>query len=351
MIASKLLRAVPIAAVVVIWSVSAAAGNLNSFLSPNGSDTNNCGPNDPCRLLHRALPLTLPGGKIIFLGSANYKTGKEIIDHPLSLIADPGIVATLVATGGDDALDINIPPGTTGGVTLRNLVFQPFGSSFKNGVTLQSDTSLTIDNCLFEGPLANAVEWIPVHKDSIFPPSGPGVVIQNSQISGANGGIVVSPGATGTEISLLTVTDTTISNVAGDGIQIASGGTFNLDHVRLIGNGSSLSGNGIEIATPGVTQIGAHISNSVISGFDIGVHATQTAPTPHVGASISWSVIKDSGTAVQSNGARIVLDSNQIVNNGKGVTASPASAVASTGNNTFDNNQTADDPFGTAPHK
>ncbi|HJU22942.1 MAG TPA: hypothetical protein VJ891_10585 [Casimicrobiaceae bacterium] len=353
MIARKLLRVVPIVAVVVLVGMSAGAAsplNFRSYLSSSGNDANPCTLQQQCRLLPRALSMTVPGGEVWLLDSANYNTDQVLIAAPVSILAIPGAVGSFVAAGGGDALNINVPPGTTGGVNLDNLVIRPFGSSFNGGITLQSDTNLTVSHCKFIGPLNHAVQWFPAHKDSIFPPSGPGVVFQHSEISGANNGIVVSPGATGTEVANLTINDTVISSVSGNAIGFGSGGTLEMDGVHLIGSGSSLSGTGVEIATTGVTQIGAHISNSVIGGFNIGVQATQTAPTPHVGVSISGSVIKDSGTGTLSNGARILLDNDRIVNNGKGVGSSAISATVSTGNNTFDNNQTANDPFGTAPH-
>ena len=124
----------------------ADAGLFRAYLSAGGNDANPCIVTAPCRLLPAALAAVDAGGEIWMLDSANYNQSQVDITKSVSILAVPGAVGSIVATGGGDALLIDAS-GVS--VTLRNLVIVRLGTGF-NGVTLSSFSSgsqLQIEDC------------------------------------------------------------------------------------------------------------------------------------------------------------------------------------------------------------
>lgn len=120
MIRRKVLRtAVAIVALLGASGAAHAQGLFRAYLSSTGSDANACTVAAPCRLLPAALTAVANGGEIWILNSANYNTAPVAITKSVSILAIPGVVGSLIATGASSALDIDTP-GVR--VALRNLV-------------------------------------------------------------------------------------------------------------------------------------------------------------------------------------------------------------------------------------
>lgn len=132
--------------VIVALSVApaaSAAGLFRAYLSTSGNDANTCTLEKPCRLLPAALNAVADGGEIWMVDSANYNTAQVNISKSVTILAVPGSLGSVVATGGGHGIFINAA-GIR--VTLRNLVITRLGSS-SDGVSMAQGTQLTVEDC------------------------------------------------------------------------------------------------------------------------------------------------------------------------------------------------------------
>jgi hypothetical protein len=89
------------------------------------------------------------------LGSANYNTATVIIAKSVGILAVPGVVGSVVATGGP-AISI-----ATAGVkvSLRNLVITPLpGAGGTDGIVMTNGSALTINGLQISGLAGNGVD-------------------------------------------------------------------------------------------------------------------------------------------------------------------------------------------------
>jgi hypothetical protein len=104
---------------------------FRAYLASTGNDANPCTLPAPCRLLPRALTAVDSGGEIWLLDSANFNSATVSVAKSVTILAIPGAVGSVVATGGP-AMSIT---GDGVRVTLRNLVVVPLpGGGGTNGV-------------------------------------------------------------------------------------------------------------------------------------------------------------------------------------------------------------------------
>jgi hypothetical protein len=106
---------------------------FRAYVASTGNDANACTLPAPCRLLPRALSVVDTGGEVWLLDSANFNTGPVTVDKSVTILAIPGAVGSVVASGGP-AIAIT---GTGLRVTLRNLVMVPLpNTGGTNGVEI-----------------------------------------------------------------------------------------------------------------------------------------------------------------------------------------------------------------------
>jgi len=283
----------------LLLSATAQAQLFRAYLAPDGSDANPCTLQQPCRLLPAALAAVASGGEIWMLDSANYNSGAVHITKSVTILAVPGALGSVVATGGN-AIIIN----TVGvKVALRNLVIVPLpGGSGTNGIFMQSGTSLTVENCL----IANL----------------PGI------------GIYV-----GTTASLR-VTDSTIRDNGEQGLALLNGTRATVARATISGNG--LTGIFVSADVAGVTTT-ADIVNSTIDANADGITASSVSASGGVKVSVRDSMISRSATGVFAGsglGASVTLSaSNNVISNHSGV----GMAVAGTGSRIWVSGNTVSD--------
>jgi len=218
----NLLSSVALLAAAALLPFASQAQSFRTYLASYGSDANaGCTVTAPCRLLPAALNAVLDGGEIWILDSANYNAGTVNITKSVSILAVPGQIASVVAVGGTEAINIS----TSGvKVALRNIVIPKNANNpGSNGIVMTNGSLLSIEDCLFANLAAVAVY---VHdttanvqvKNSVFRnigsfaiqvQNGPTAVIANSQFLTTEGLV-----AYGTAVSTtsLTVSESTISN-------------------------------------------------------------------------------------------------------------------------------------------
>ena len=146
--ARSILRIAGGLALALVLSTAAQAQLFRAYLAIGGNDANPCTLPQPCRLLPAALNAVAPGGEIWLLDSANYNTATVNVTKSVNILAVPGAVGSVVATGGP-AISI-----ATAGVkvSLRNLVIVPLpGAGGTDGVVMSNGASLTVEQTLVSG--------------------------------------------------------------------------------------------------------------------------------------------------------------------------------------------------------
>jgi len=146
--ARSILRIAGGLALALALSTVAQAQLFRAYLAIGGNDANPCTLPQPCRLLPAALGAVADGGEIWLLDSANYNTATVNVTKSVNILAVPGAVGSVVATGGP-AISI-----ATAGVkvSLRNLVIVPLpGGGGTEGVLMTNGSSLTVEQTLLSG--------------------------------------------------------------------------------------------------------------------------------------------------------------------------------------------------------
>lgn len=216
---AHILAAALAAGASLIASTPADAGLFRAYLSKSGSDTNDCSLALPCRLLPAALAAANSGGEIWILDSANYNVGPVTLDKPITILAVPGVMGSVVGNGGD-AIIVNAPAGR---IALRNLaILNISGGSYGLRVDAASD-----------------------------------VLVEASEVHG-----FPTAGISLTTSTRLVVDDSTIRQ-NGNGIMLDNGARASVNRSRLVNNSTA----GLQaIATTGGTTTSAVLRDSVMNG-------------------------------------------------------------------------------------
>jgi len=141
---SRIRRFLVVAFAALCTTSASAAGLFRAYLSVKGNAANPCTLVAPCRLLPAALGAVADHGEIWILDSANFNTSQVTIAKSVTVLALPGIVASVVASGGN-AMLVNAPGAI---VRLRNLiVVQPPGATGSNGISFVAGAELDVEDC------------------------------------------------------------------------------------------------------------------------------------------------------------------------------------------------------------
>jgi Right handed beta helix region len=134
--------ALPLVAALFV-SATAHAQLFRAYLSVHGNDASPCTVTLPCRLLPAALSAVNDGGEVWILDSANFNTVEVEITKSVTILAIPGALGSVVATGGANGININ---AANVRVTLRNLVFVSLNTSV-NGIEFAQGHELNVEDC------------------------------------------------------------------------------------------------------------------------------------------------------------------------------------------------------------
>jgi hypothetical protein len=287
----------------VLLAGTAHAQLFRAYLAPTGNNRNDCTLPTPCRLLPAALAAVADGGEIWMLGSANYNVATVDITKSVSILAVPGVVGSVVATGGPA---INIATASVK-VSLRNLVIAPLpGAGGTDGINMTNGASLTVDNCL---------------------------------VANLNGyGIYVTTAAK------VRIVDSLIRDNAGDGVHLRDGPTADISGTKLLGNGNNgVTGYGFSA----MTTTSAAISDSVISGnAGTGIEVFAQTAGASVYVSVSRSTLSNNAYGIMSinnpnTSAVVTISSNLVTKNSiLGLMQLGTAILESQGNNTLRQNGT-----------
>ncbi|HLX29225.1 MAG TPA: right-handed parallel beta-helix repeat-containing protein [Casimicrobiaceae bacterium] len=230
------------------------------------------------------------------IDSANYNTAPVSITKSVTILAIPGALGSIVASGGD-AIDIATANVR---VTLRNLVVIEFNAGV-HGINFSNGTRLIVEECEINGIPQDAI-----HVTA----AGAGVVVKNSSIH----------------------------NIAGAGVFIANA-SAGLDHVTFVSNNMGV----VAASSTSVT-----LNESLINNTNTGVTATESGGSG-TRVTITDSVIRASTTGVSvssptaADKVRVTLSRTTLSHNPTGLDVEAASgdAAVTLDSNVMQNNTTA----------
>jgi hypothetical protein len=156
--------AVGLALAIALPISSAHAQQPRTFVSPTGSDSNNCTLAAPCRTFQVAITQTNAGGEIAVLGTAGYNAGATFnIDRPISIVNPGGFEAGIEVPSGGNGITFT----TSGAVYLKGLTIEGGGTGqvgvFYSGVA----GSLTIQDCVIRNVASNGITFEPFASSSL----------------------------------------------------------------------------------------------------------------------------------------------------------------------------------------
>lgn len=271
--------------IVPTLSVATYAAPLSrTYVSGQGSDSNPCTAVSPCATFRAALAMTLAGGEIFVLNSADY--GPVTINKAVSITSE-GAAAGILANSG---AGITISAGASDVVNLRGLTIDGANTGAA-GIQFVSGKSLTIQKS----------------------------IVRNF----TNVGISFTPSASAT----LFISDAVVTGSTNTGIYIATSGTIKgvLHRVNVSGNGMGILawGSGISLA----------VTDAVASNNGYGIFAASSA--------VSIRNLSASGNSVgiaADQSAVVRVTQSTITGNDTGWGASRNGQVQSYGNNNVGGN-------------
>lgn len=309
-----MIRATRFSVVIAAFSfllVGKALGQVRTWVSPSGIDTNPCTLQQPCRNFAAAITAVAPAGEVVALSSGGF--GPVTITKSVSLISPEGVHAAIAPTTG---AAVTVNGGATDRVVLRNLYLNAQGAD--RGVFATGVLELFLESLVVSGFAQEGVRFAPNTADA-----------------------------------QLFVSESTIRMCDAFGIRVVGGlGTEAfLNSVRLL----SGTGSGIH-----ATQAQVKIQRSVASGYQVaGFQAglgttmviedtTSTAnPAPGIGfyaltgaLSCNRCLASSNGTGIRSFGATGIayVARSTIFGNDQGVSTGATGVLRSRGDNTLQAN-------------
>jgi hypothetical protein len=261
---------------------------MRTFVSGLGSDSNPCTASSPCKTFNAALALTIAGGEIYVLNSANY--GAVTINKAVTITSE-GAVAGVLATSG---VGITINAGTSDVINLRGLDIDG-GNTGSTGIQFSSGQSLNIQKSAVRGFASSGINFAPTGASTLF------------------------------------VSDSTVTNNRSNGILVTSSGSGSVNGAL---SRVTASGNGVGIFTNGA-NVNLALTDTVAGNNNYGI-----------GASASAVMVRNS--TVSNNAIGIAADQSSIVRvgqstvtaNGTGWLSTNGGQVVSYGNNNVSGNST-----------
>jgi hypothetical protein len=303
----------------VAWP-AAQAQLFRAYVSSTGLDTNPCSLQQPCRLLPAALTVVADGGEIWMLDSANYNTSQVNVTKSVTILATPGAVGSVVATGGGSAMDIN---GAGIKVSLRNLVVTHLTSSMQ-GISFSQGTQLGVSDC----------EITNVQGSGIYAnASGAAVAVRNTVIRG--------PGGSSAGVQAVGNVVVSLDNVHVKGHQV---GVYGQGGASIVVTNSVLSGNitGAEALAQGGVTTRLTVAHSTVSGNVEGIRGQTNTAADTVTVTVRDVALTHNTTAAisayetASSSLTMLIDGNLLAENNVGIAVNAGAPTLYTrNNNTF----------------
>jgi hypothetical protein len=280
----------------MVGGIAHANSSMRTYVSGLGNDNNGCTVNAPCKTFQKALTVTIAGGEIFVLNSANY--GTVVIDKAVTITSE-GAVAGVLATSGT-AITINA--GVNDVVNLRGLALDGAGSG-AHGIHFTRGQALNIQRC----------------------------TIRNF----TNSGINFAPN-TGT--GSLFASDTVVTNNGSNGILVAPSGSGGVNGAlsRVSASGNGLASQGVGIFVYGGNSSGAvnlTLTDTVVNNNYYGIGAGTSA------GMVRNSTVSNNVVGIRADQASVVrVGQSTVTANGVGWQATNGGLLQSFGNNNVSGN-------------
>ncbi len=326
--AASLLRILAIFAALLATS-AAHAQLFRAYLSSNGSDSNNCTVAAPCRLLPAAINAVADGGEIWILNSANYNATSVSINKSLTILAVPGALGSLVATGTSAIMIAT--PGVK--VALRNISIGPLpGANDASGIVMTAGLSLTLENCLIanlplDGIRVETLATLSLSDTNIRDNRNSGVVLKNGAV-----GTIIRGAISGHSYYAIYMSGDADNTTTAVHI---TGATINSNNIGLIA-----------ISTNNSAAIKISAGNSHFVGNGLYALGGQSASSSGIGGpvwlSVSDNVIANNGIGIAAihPGVKVWASGNMVSGNSSFGFSNDGGLFESAGNNALRNNAT-----------
>jgi Right handed beta helix region len=258
----------------------ASATLTRTYVSRTGVDSNPCTAPLPCQTFQAALALTVAGGEIYVLDSANY--GPVTINKAVTITSE-GAVAGIVAGSG---VGITISAGANDVINLRGLEID--GSNTGSvGIQFNSGQSLNIQKSVIRNFTGSGITFAPSGTSSLF-------VIDTNLINNLCSGISLTNSATGA-LSRVNLNQNGVGVLAyGSGVSLTVTDTVAGNNTYGIGASSSA----------------VMVRNSTLNSNLIGISADQSAMVR-----VGQSTITANATGWKAtNGGQVLSYGNNNVN-------------------------------------
>ncbi len=267
------LRALALFTFIIAVSSAAQAQATRTWVSGVGDDVNPCSRTAPCKTFAGAISKTAAGGEIDALDPGGF--GAVTITKNITLDGGTGsgwasILAS--ATNGVNVNDSATATPMTIVVTLRNLSINGAGTTLGlNGVNWTSGKRVNVEHCqIFNFSNTSINVALTAANTGAF------LTVSGSSLYNTNRGLSLSNTSAGQFVSAV-VSNTTIANMAADGVRVQTAGHVSLDHCNI-----SHNVNGINMSTGAGTS--ANIINTVVSN-NTGTGLINNAATSRIGGS------------------------------------------------------------------
>jgi hypothetical protein len=282
----------------LVFASAAQAQATRTWVSGVGDDANPCSRTAPCKTFAGAISKTFIDGEIDCIDPGGFGT----VTITKSLTIDGGATfASILASGSPAGVTVNIAPNANdplATVRLKRLSINGAGSSGtvgtstgQNGVRFLQGTTLIVDNCIIDGFTQD--------------------------------GIAITTAAA----AQLFVKDTTITNCAGNGVNVAAtaaaASAIAIDHGQFVKNGSGVRA---------INHARVMIRNSILStsnatGSSGGVVASSSSSDVQVDVDSCQVTFNTLGLQAQA-GATIRASNCYITNNGTGMSLGGGSVLS-----------------------
>ena len=272
--------------------VSAAHAQLaRTFVSSQGSDSNDCNRLTPCRTFQRAHDNTLAAGEITVLDPGGY--GAVTITKGISIINDGVGEAGALVSGGLNG--ITIAAGASDAISLRGLTVKGIGFGGGNGIVFSTGKSLTVENCVIRNMSdTNGIGLL-------FQPTGSSTLAMSNTLvaDNTNTGVVISAQGAGSSVKAAFNRIQSLNNgVAGVVVGgVAATGTVNATVLDSI---ASNNGNaGFAVVSSAGMVMGLTVTRSVSAKNSAGIAAVGGTATLRLSRS---TLTANTTTWVSTNG-------------------------------------------------
>jgi hypothetical protein len=264
--------------------VAASTPLTRTYVSGTGNDSNPCTAAKPCLTFKGALALTVAGGEIYVLDSANY--GPVTINKGLTITSEGAVAGVLVTSGAG----ITISASATDVINLRGLDIDGSGSG-SVGIQFNSGQSLNIQKSAIRNFTGSGINFAPSAASALF------------------------------------VADTTLINNGSNGISLTNYATGALTRITATNNGAAILayGSGVSLT----------VTDSVASKNTYGIGASSSA------VMVRSSTFNSNSVGISADQSAVVrVGQSTITANVTGWQGTNSGQVVSYGNNNVSGNTT-----------